>query len=196
MVRLKEPVHKSHTAQDGPGTKIPHPAPQDFRRRQFPSPGGFLRDPLPADSPTSLGIPDSTLRSNSRTSSTCLTTGTNTASLFMMIAAFPIAAVLGELSPLCCHHLQKGPWLAFTLQRQIVGPINFWGHAGLLVESRRGQGDWEEIGILGGRALRDTRPLFVGGQPEVRDEYRASFLDGTTEISGDGSPVEGVTVSG
>ncbi|MGB3121170.1 MAG: hypothetical protein WBE58_20270, partial [Verrucomicrobiales bacterium] len=111
-----EPVHKSHTAQDGPVTKIPHPAPQNFRRRQFPSPGDFLRDPLPAEASPTLGFPDSTLRSNSRTSSTCLTTGTNTASLFMMIAAFLIAAILGELSPLCCH-LQKGPWLAFTLQR-------------------------------------------------------------------------------
>ncbi len=69
-----------------------------------------------------------------------------------------------------------------------------WGHAGLLVEGRRGQGDWEEIGILGGRALRDTRPLAVRGHPEVR-EYRARFFDGTTEISGDWSPVEGVTVS-
>jgi len=70
-----------------------------------------------------------------------------------------------------------------------------WGRAALLVESRRGSGDGEEIGILGGRAFRDTRPLAVRGQPEVR-EYRARFFDGTTEISGDGSPVEGVTVSG
>lgn len=36
--------------------------------------------------------------------------------------------------------------------------------------------------------------LAVRGQPEVRED-RARFLDGTTEISGDGSPVEGVTVS-
>jgi hypothetical protein len=47
----------------------------------------------------------------------------------------------------------------------------------------------------GGWSLRDTRPLAVRGQPEVR-EHRARFLDGTTEISGDGSPVERVTVSG
>jgi hypothetical protein len=61
--------------------------------------------------------------------------------------------------------------------------------------SLTGQGDGEEIGILGSRALRDTRPLPVRGQPELR-EYRARFFDGTTEISGDWSPVEGVTVSG
>lgn len=69
-----------------------------------------------------------------------------------------------------------------------------WGHAGLLVEGRRGQGDWEEIGILGRRALRDTRPLAVRGQPEVR-EYRARFFDGSDHLSGDWSPVETVTVS-
>ena len=38
-----------------------------------------------------------------------------------------------------------------------------WGHAGLLVESRRGQGDWEEIGILGGRAA--WQPPFATPAP-------------------------------
>jgi len=50
-----------------------------------------------------------------------------------------------------------------------------WGHAGLLVESRRGSGDWEEIGILGGRSLRDTRLLAVRGQPEAR-KHRTRFI--------------------
>lgn len=66
------------------------------------------------------------------------------------------------------------------------------GHARLVVESRRGQGDWEEIGILGGRALRGSHPARhppprLRGQPEVR-EYRARFFDGTKEISGRGEP--------
>lgn len=43
--------------------------------------------------------------------------------------------------------------------------------------------------------LRDTRPLAVRGRTEGR-EYRARFLDGTEEISGDWSPVEGVTELG
>lgn len=64
-----------------------------------------------------------------------------------------------------------------------------WGHAGLLVESRRGSGDWEEIGILGGRAFRDTRPLAVRGQPETWakvHEYRARFLMGPRRSAGRG----------
>jgi len=42
--------------------------------------------------------------------------------------------------------------------------------------------------------LRDTRPLAVRGQPEGR-EYRVQFLDWMEEITGDWSPLEGVTVS-
>jgi hypothetical protein len=43
--------------------------------------------------------------------------------------------------------------------------------------------------------LRDTRPLAVRGQPEVR-EYRARIFDGSEEISEEWSPVEEVMVSG
>lgn len=86
-------------------------------------------------------------------------------------------------------------WLRLTFERAgdaqiVIVRGKRWGHAGLLVESRRGLGDWEEIGILGSRSLRDTRPLAVRSQPEVR-EYRARFFDGTTEISGDWSPPGG-----
>lgn len=69
-----------------------------------------------------------------------------------------------------------------------------WGHLGLLVEGRRGGGDWEEVGILGSRQFRDERPLLVPGQPEVRD-YRARFWDGSEDLSGDWSPVATITVS-
>ena len=48
--------------------------------------------------------------------------------------------------------------------------------------------------LLSSQAPQDTRHLAVRGLPELR-EYRARFFDGTTEISGDWSPVEGVTVS-
>jgi len=73
------------------------------------------------------------------------------------------------------------------------------GHAGLVVESRRGSGDWEEIGILGGRAAWQppyaTRgPSPSAARPKCANSGRG-FLDGTEEISGDWSPVEGVTVS-
>jgi hypothetical protein len=101
----------------------------------------------------------------------------------------------------------RGAGLRMRSMEQMVRPLDAgrrrpdrdrarkrWGHAGLLVEGRRGQGDWEEIGILGRRALRDTRPLAVRGQPEVR-EYRARFFDGSDHLSGDWSPVETVTVS-
>ena len=69
-----------------------------------------------------------------------------------------------------------------------------WGHAGLQIESRRGGGEWEEVGILATRGYRDTRPLLVAGQPEVR-EYRGRFWDGSEEISGEWSAVGTVTVS-
>jgi hypothetical protein len=58
-----------------------------------------------------------------------------------------------------------------------------------ICSKRRGQGDWEEIGIPGGSALRETHPLAIRGQPERRED-RARLLDGPTEISGDGSRCE------
>ena len=47
--------------------------------------------------------------------------------------------------------------------------------------------------------LHDTRPLAVRGRTEpwaAVHKYRARFFDGTEEISGDWSPVEGVTELG
>jgi hypothetical protein len=102
-----------------------------------------------------------------------------------------VAAIKGieDLAPLFGSAVAGHPQSSPGLRKAVDG----LGRA-LTVEGRRGQGDWEEIGILGRRALRDTRPLAVRGQPEVR-EYRARFFDGSDHLSGDWSPVETVTVS-
>jgi len=90
--------------------------------------------------------------------------------------------------------------LKLSLTRSGVGPQivevrgRRWGHYGLLIQSRRGGGEWQEVGVLATRVFQDTRPLAVHGQPEVR-EYRARFWDGTEEISGNWSPVYTITVA-
>ncbi|MCB1093791.1 MAG: hypothetical protein KDL87_19780, partial [Verrucomicrobiae bacterium] len=97
------------------------------------------------------------------------------------------------------HRQHTAPAIKLSLTRTGAAEIvvvrgNRWGHHGLLVQSRRGDGDWEEIGILGSRQFRDRRPLLDPGQPEVR-HYRARFWDGSEELSGDWSPVATITVS-
>lgn len=56
--------------------------------------------------------------------------------------------------------------------------------------SRRGQGDFEEIGILGGRVAWQPPYATPAPSPSAVREDRARGM-GTEEISGDGSPVEG-----
>lgn len=50
------------------------------------------------------------------------------------------------------------------------------GHKGVWIESRRGNGAWEFLGIDTESPYLDDRALLVEGQPEVR-EYRLSFWD-------------------
>lgn len=67
-----------------------------------------------------------------------------------------------------------------------------YGHAGVAVYSRRGNGAWEQIDIAQSSPYMDVRPLLVPTQPEVR-EYRLRFWDG--EESGDWTDIASVTVA-
>lgn len=49
------------------------------------------------------------------------------------------------------------------------------GYAALAIDSRRGGGAWEQIGVAIKATLRDSRPPMVVGQPEQR-EYRAQGI--------------------
>ena len=66
-------------------------------------------------------------------------------------------------------------------------------HMGVCIESRRGNGDWEFLGIGIVSHFDDARPLLVAGQPEIR-EYRVCFWDKGTP-NGEWTPVRKVTVS-
>jgi len=66
-----------------------------------------------------------------------------------------------------------------------------FGHLGVYIESRRGNGVWEFLAIDTETPQLDERPLLVAGQPETR-EYRLRFWDG--EPNGDWSPVQKITV--
>lgn len=70
-----------------------------------------------------------------------------------------------------------------------------YGHAGVVVESRRGAADasWEQVDVAIRSPWFDKRPLLVPGQPEIR-EYRMCFWDGGPS-PGDWADVSQVTVS-
>lgn len=55
-------------------------------------------------------------------------------------------------------------------------PFTKFTHEGVVIESRRGAGAWEQIAITTARTYVDERPLAVAGQPEVR-EYRLRYWD-------------------
>ena len=66
-------------------------------------------------------------------------------------------------------------------------------HMGVYIESRRGTGAWDLLGIDTESPYLDERPLLAAGQPEVR-EYRMRFWDKGTP-NGDWTDVVKVTVS-
>jgi hypothetical protein len=68
-----------------------------------------------------------------------------------------------------------------------------YGHQGVFLESKRGNGAWEFLAIDIESPYVDERPLLVAGQPEVR-EYRMRFWDKGTP-NGDWTDVVKVTVS-
>ncbi|MCX6858197.1 MAG: hypothetical protein NTV80_25220 [Verrucomicrobia bacterium] len=66
------------------------------------------------------------------------------------------------------------------------------GHYAAFIQSRRGGGDWEDLGIVSKNLYEDLRPLRVPGQPELR-EYRLRFWDNGTP-TGDWTAIATVTV--
>jgi hypothetical protein len=64
---------------------------------------------------------------------------------------------------------------------------------GVYIESRRGTGDWEFLGIDTESPYKDERALLVATQPEIR-EYRMRFWDKGTP-NGGWTDVVKVTVS-
>lgn len=48
------------------------------------------------------------------------------------------------------------------------------GRDGVLIQSRRGGGGWEDLAVCTGSVYEDKRPLLTPGQPELR-EYRLSY---------------------
>lgn len=68
-----------------------------------------------------------------------------------------------------------------------------YGHMGVFIESRRGTGSWEFLGIDTLTPYVDDRPLLVAGQPEVR-EYRVRFWDKGTP-NGDWTDVAKISVA-
>lgn len=74
----------------------------------------------------------------------------------------------------------------------VEGRFRKFGYPGVFIQSRRGNGAWEDFGIDLKSPFLDERPLLVAGQAAVR-EYRLRFWDGTP--TGDWSPVQRITVS-
>lgn len=77
------------------------------------------------------------------------------------------------------------PRFSLKIERLAAGPavqVSFfkYRHTGIWIESRRGGGEPEPLGIATSTPWLDERPLLLPGQPEMR-EYRLRFWD-------DGSP--------
>lgn len=75
----------------------------------------------------------------------------------------------------------------------VVLRLTKWGRKMLYIESRRGGGDWEKIGVTNLTRHEDNRPLLTPGQPEVR-EYRVRFYEDSAP-TGEWSDVVTITVS-
>jgi hypothetical protein len=68
-----------------------------------------------------------------------------------------------------------------------------YGHKGVVIFSKRGNGTWEMLGIDLASPYMDERPLLVAGQPELR-EYRLQWYDNDGP-NGEFSPVQTITVN-
>ena len=75
----------------------------------------------------------------------------------------------------------------------VVMRVRRWGREAVAIQSRRGDGDWEDIGLCFRTRLEDTRPLLVPTQPEVR-EYQLRWWE-NGQPTGDWTPVQKITVS-
>jgi len=67
------------------------------------------------------------------------------------------------------------------------------GHKGVVVFCRRGNGEWEMLGIDLASPYMDERPLLNAAQPEIR-EYRLQYYDNDGP-NGEMSPVQKITVN-
>jgi hypothetical protein len=67
-----------------------------------------------------------------------------------------------------------------------------YGHDGASVQSQRGGGAWEDLGICTRSPFMDERPLLIPGVPETRN-YRACYWH-KGQSTGDWSDVVSVTV--
>lgn len=97
------------------------------------------------------------------------------------------------------HYRADSPVPTFKLKilsgddHQIVeGRFRRFGKPGIWVETLRGDGEWEPLGIFSRSTFRDTRPLLDPTRPEVRS-YRLRFWDGVP--IGEWTAVVTVTVS-
>lgn len=96
--------------------------------------------------------------------------------------------------------LREHPLPTFTLSVKtgeeseiVVLRVRRWGREAVCAQSRRGDGDWEDLGLCFRNLLEDARPLLVPGQPEVR-EYRFRWWE-NGRPAGDWTEVGKITVS-
>lgn len=73
-----------------------------------------------------------------------------------------------------------------SLTNSTVGTVTLaWnkaGWTGVKIQSRTGNGNWQDLGVDLYSPYVDSRPLSVANQPEKR-EYRASYLDGDVAMT-------------
>ncbi len=100
------------------------------------------------------------------------------------------------------HYVQESASPVFTLKvlraergEVVRGKFKRFGHKAVYVETRRGDGPWERLGlgVYSTAHFVDDRPLLTPGVPEVR-EYRLRFWDDDSP-NGEWSPVASATVS-
>ncbi len=90
------------------------------------------------------------------------------------------------------------PSLAVKVERGATSEVAVlkmekWGRIALHIESRRGGGDWEKLGLTSRIRFTDARPLLDPARPEIR-EYRVRYYEGNGP-TGEWSNVVKVTLS-
>lgn len=109
----------------------------------------------------------------------------------------PIGRALGLIT-IADDRQHPAPSLEVSVQRgtggeEAVLKLEKWDHTALHIESRRGDGDWEKLGVTTEITFTDQRPLLDPARPEIR-EYRVRFFDDSAP-TGEWSPVVRVTLS-
>ena len=124
--------------------------------------------------------------------------------LFNLVAKIKLAggyteAIGQDLGVIGADDTAEHPFPEFTTKivQGLAGqgvrlPFTKFGHKGVFIESRRGNGPWEMLAIDLESPYLDERPLLVAGQAETR-EYRMRWYDADGP-NGDWSPVQKATV--